>query len=152
MAAALSTIAVLGCAFGVYSTISASMIRQNYEQKQMNQFRYLADTSASLLTYGDRKTAASLRWKHWHMKEMTDRMSRQPNMHFPMRCIVMRQEIRWSKMEFCIMMPPLWRLIWQRMERLWYPWITKNVSGYGIRKLRNVLLPLTIIPTRAECS
>lgn len=58
MAAALSTIAVLGCAFGIFSTISASMIRQNYEQKQMNQSRYLADTSASLLTYGDRKTAA----------------------------------------------------------------------------------------------
>lgn len=58
MAAILTGVAVLGCAFGVYSTISASLIKQNFREKQISQSKYLADTSLSLLEYGDRKNAA----------------------------------------------------------------------------------------------
>lgn len=58
MAAVLGGIAVLGIAFGIYSTISASLIRKNFNEKQISQSKYLADMSASLLESGDRKNAA----------------------------------------------------------------------------------------------
>lgn len=58
VAAILSGVAVLGVAFGVYSTINANLIRQNYRDKLVNQSKYLAETSAKVLETGDRKTAA----------------------------------------------------------------------------------------------
>lgn len=60
MAAILSGVAVLGIAFGVYSAISASLIRQNYREKQINESKHLADKAQSLLEYGDRSQAAML--------------------------------------------------------------------------------------------
>lgn len=58
MIAVFAGIAVLGGAFGAYSTINASLIRQTLKEKQISQSKYLAETSLSLLEYGDRKTAA----------------------------------------------------------------------------------------------
>ncbi|MBQ4537524.1 MAG: toll/interleukin-1 receptor domain-containing protein [Lachnospiraceae bacterium] len=55
---ATSGVAVLGLAFGAYSTYNAKMIRENYEQKQANQSKYLASTSLELLEAGDRQAAA----------------------------------------------------------------------------------------------
>lgn len=56
-AAALSAVAVAAILFGAYSTYNAVMIQQNYEGKQRNQSKYLADTSLSLLNAGDRRAA-----------------------------------------------------------------------------------------------
>ena len=49
--------AVLGLAFGVYSAYNAAMIRRNYQEKQINQSKYLAQTSLELFRYGDRQSA-----------------------------------------------------------------------------------------------
>lgn len=56
-AAALSAVAVAAILFGAYSTYNAVMIQQNYEGKQRNQSKYLADTSLDLLEEGDRRAA-----------------------------------------------------------------------------------------------
>ncbi len=50
-------IAVAGVAFGAYSTYNATLIQQNYEEKQRNQSKYLAETSLRLLEEGDRRAA-----------------------------------------------------------------------------------------------
>ncbi|MCH5343033.1 MAG: toll/interleukin-1 receptor domain-containing protein [Acetatifactor sp.] len=50
-------VAVLGLAFGVYSAYNAAMIRRNYQEKQINQSKYLAQTSLELFRYGDRQSA-----------------------------------------------------------------------------------------------
>ncbi len=55
---ATSGVAVFGMAFGAYSAYNAQMIRENYEQKQVNQSKYLASTSLELLEAGDRQAAA----------------------------------------------------------------------------------------------
>lgn len=55
---AASMMAVAGVLFGVYSAYNTAMIRENYMQKQVNQSKYLASTSLSLLEEGDRQTAA----------------------------------------------------------------------------------------------
>ncbi|MDE7254525.1 MAG: toll/interleukin-1 receptor domain-containing protein [Acetatifactor sp.] len=55
---AASAVAVAGVLFGVYSAYNTAMIRENYRQKQVNQSKYLASTSLSLLEEGDRQTAA----------------------------------------------------------------------------------------------
>lgn len=57
-AAALSAVAASAILFGIYSTYNAVMIQQNYEGKQRNQSKYLADTSLGLLEAGDRRAAA----------------------------------------------------------------------------------------------
>lgn len=54
---ALTAIAALAVAFGAYSVHNTMMIRKNYQEKQINQSRYLARTSLSLLDSGDRVTA-----------------------------------------------------------------------------------------------
>lgn len=56
-AVALSAVAVGAILFGAYSTYNAMMIQQNYEGKQQNQSKYLADTSLELLEEGDRRAA-----------------------------------------------------------------------------------------------
>ncbi len=58
IAAVTGMVAVLGVAFGIYSTYNAALIQQNYEGKQRNQSKYLADTSLRLLEEGDRRAAA----------------------------------------------------------------------------------------------
>ena len=58
--AAAATVAVLALAFGAYSVYNTMMIRENYEGKQRNQSRYLADTSLQLLEQGDRVAAGLL--------------------------------------------------------------------------------------------
>lgn len=58
MIGAVSAAAVLGIAFGVYSAYNTAMIQKNYEEKQINQSKYLADTAMTLLEEGDRQTAA----------------------------------------------------------------------------------------------
>lgn len=50
-------VAVLAVAFGVYSFVNLSMIRQNYKEKQINQSKYLSDISQSLYSMGDREDA-----------------------------------------------------------------------------------------------
>lgn len=50
-------VAVLGLAFGAYSAYNAAMIRRNYQEKQINQSKYLAQTSLELFRYGDRQSA-----------------------------------------------------------------------------------------------
>lgn len=55
---AASLTAAAGVLFGAYSAYNAAMIRENYRQKQINQSKYLATTSLSLLEEGDRQTAA----------------------------------------------------------------------------------------------
>ena len=55
---AASLTAAAGVLFGAYSAYNAAMIRENYRQKQINQSKYLASTSLSLLEEGDRQTAA----------------------------------------------------------------------------------------------
>lgn len=57
MMAAASAVAVLATAFGIYSAYNTTMIQQNYQAKQMNQSKYLADTSLQLFEEGDRKAA-----------------------------------------------------------------------------------------------
>lgn len=49
--------AVLATAFGSYSYYNSMMIQKNYKGKLINQSKYLADTSLSLLEEGDRITA-----------------------------------------------------------------------------------------------
>lgn len=56
-AAISGAIALLAVLFGMYSTYNAALIRQNYEGKQRNQSKYLADTSLALLEEGDRRAA-----------------------------------------------------------------------------------------------
>lgn len=56
-AAVLAAVTVAAVLFGIYSAYNAAMIRQNYEGKQRNQSKYLADTSLSLLKEGDRRAA-----------------------------------------------------------------------------------------------
>ncbi len=58
MMAAAATVAAAATAFGVYSAYNTAMIKQNYQAKQMNQSKYLADTSLQLLEEGDRRAAA----------------------------------------------------------------------------------------------
>lgn len=50
-------IAMLAVAFGIYSVCNYMAIQKNYEGKLINQSKYLADTSLSLLNKGDRITA-----------------------------------------------------------------------------------------------
>ncbi len=47
--------AVLGIAFGIYSARTAAIIKENYNQKLINQSKYLAETSMKLLKSGDRE-------------------------------------------------------------------------------------------------
>lgn len=56
-AAVLAAVTVAAILFGIYSAYNAAMIRQNYEGKQRNQSKYLADTSLNLLEEGDRRAA-----------------------------------------------------------------------------------------------
>lgn len=56
--AATVGVAVLSMAFGLYNAYNTMMIQKNYEEKQRNQSKYLADLSLSLLEEGDRRTAA----------------------------------------------------------------------------------------------
>lgn len=57
IASACGAAAAVALLFGAYSTYNAAMIRQNYEGKQRNQSKYLADTALQLLEEGDRRTA-----------------------------------------------------------------------------------------------
>ena len=57
MLSAAAGAAVLGLAFGAYSAYNAAMIRKNYQEKQINQSKYLAQTSLELFRYGDRQSA-----------------------------------------------------------------------------------------------
>ncbi len=57
MAAAAAAVAAFALAFGAYNAYNAALIQQNYEGKQRNQSKYLADTSLSLLENGDRRAA-----------------------------------------------------------------------------------------------
>lgn len=57
MAAAAAVVAAFAVAFGAYNAYNAALIQQNYEGKQKNQSKYLADTSLSLLEDGDRRAA-----------------------------------------------------------------------------------------------
>ncbi len=50
-------ISMLAVAFGIYSVYNYMAIQKNYEGKLINQSKYLADTSLSLLNKGDRITA-----------------------------------------------------------------------------------------------
>lgn len=54
---AASAVAVMGVAFGAYNAYNTAIIRENYRQKQINQSKYLASTSLSLLEEGDRQAA-----------------------------------------------------------------------------------------------
>lgn len=54
---AIAVIAMLAIAFGVYSVYNYLAIQRNYQGKLINQSKYLADTSLSLLEEGDRITA-----------------------------------------------------------------------------------------------
>lgn len=56
--AAAAGVTVLALAFGAYSAYNTMMIQKNYEGKQRNQSKYLADLSLSLLEEGDRRAAA----------------------------------------------------------------------------------------------
>lgn len=51
-------VAAVAVAFGAYSTYNSMLIQKNYEEKQINQSKYLADTALTLLEEGDRKTGA----------------------------------------------------------------------------------------------
>ena len=53
-----AVVACLGVLFGIYNAYNTMLIRQNYEQKQINQSKYLANKSIELLEEGDRKAAA----------------------------------------------------------------------------------------------
>lgn len=57
IAAGAAAVAVIALLFGAYSTYNASLIKQNYEGKQRNQSKYLAETSIRLLEDGDRRAA-----------------------------------------------------------------------------------------------
>lgn len=50
--------AVFALAFAAYSTYNARVIRHNFEEKLKNQSKYMAETSLTLLKYGDRRAAA----------------------------------------------------------------------------------------------
>lgn len=50
-------IAVMAISFGIYSVYNYLTIKKNYEAKLINQSKYLADTSITLLEHGDRMTA-----------------------------------------------------------------------------------------------
>ncbi len=56
-AAVGAAVAAGGVLFGMYSAYNASLIRQNYEEKQRSQSRYLAEESLQLLGEGDRRSA-----------------------------------------------------------------------------------------------
>lgn len=58
IAAIASGVAVFAMAFAVYSAYNTAIIQQNYKAKQINQSKYLADTSLQLLEDGDRRAAA----------------------------------------------------------------------------------------------
>lgn len=57
MAAMAAIVAVFALGFGAYNAYNAALIQQNYEGKQRNQSKYLADTSLNLLEDGDRRAA-----------------------------------------------------------------------------------------------
>ena len=57
LAMSAAVVAVFALLFGAYSTYNATLIRQNYEGKQRNQSKYLAETSLRLLENGDRRAA-----------------------------------------------------------------------------------------------
>lgn len=59
-AGACGAAAVFALLFGAYSTYNAVMIQQNYEEKQRNQSKYLADTALRILEEGDRRSAVLL--------------------------------------------------------------------------------------------
>uniref|UniRef100_UPI004057286C TIR domain-containing protein n=1 Tax=Acetatifactor sp. TaxID=1872090 RepID=UPI004057286C len=52
-----ATVAALAISFGAYNAYNAAIIQENYEGKQRNQSKYLADTSLQLLEEGDRRAA-----------------------------------------------------------------------------------------------
>ena len=58
MVAGISAVAVLGLLFGMYSSFNAMIIRKNYREKLVNESKYMAEKSAELLEYGDRRAAA----------------------------------------------------------------------------------------------
>lgn len=60
IAAVCGAVAAFALLFGAYSTYNAVMIRQNYEEKQRNQSKYLADTALRNFEEGDRKSAVLL--------------------------------------------------------------------------------------------
>lgn len=57
IAALSAAVAGLAVLFGAYNAYNAAMIQQNLEGKQRNQSKYLADTSLTLLSEGDRRAA-----------------------------------------------------------------------------------------------
>lgn len=57
MVSASAAVAVLALAFGIYSAYNAKVIRQNFEEKQKSQSKYLADTALTLLKDGDRRAS-----------------------------------------------------------------------------------------------
>ncbi len=57
IAAVMAAVAVFAVAFGAYSAYNAAVIQENYEGKQRNQSKYLADTALNLLEEGDRRAA-----------------------------------------------------------------------------------------------
>ena len=57
VAIAGAIIAGLGISFGLYNARMASEIRENFQEKQKNQSKYLADISLDLLDSGDREAA-----------------------------------------------------------------------------------------------
>lgn len=58
VAVAAALVAGLGIGFGVYNAKMAAQIEENYEAKQVNQSKYLAETSLRLFNSGDRRAAA----------------------------------------------------------------------------------------------
>lgn len=57
VAALSGAVAALAVAFASYSAYNAALIQSNYEGKQRNQSKYLAETSLRLLEEGDRRAA-----------------------------------------------------------------------------------------------
>lgn len=55
--AAAFFISLLAILFGAYSSYNAMMIQKNFAEKQVNQSKYMAEKSAALLEYGDRRAA-----------------------------------------------------------------------------------------------
>lgn len=60
MMAIMGGVMALGIAFGGYYAYTASQIQKNYQDKQVNQSKYLSDTALDLIEDGDRITAIQL--------------------------------------------------------------------------------------------
>ncbi len=58
--AAVTAVALLGVAFGVYNYVQNQKILENFRKQQITQSRYLADTSLRLLDQGDRTKAIQI--------------------------------------------------------------------------------------------